>query len=113
VPSFLEADAEPLPQDGSYVQVAIPLYYQGHVYRAGSQIRVTIAGPNGAQPVWSFNESIGDGAQVAISSSPSKPSKLVLPVVSVANVPTSLPPCPSLRSQPCRPYVALANTPAS
>jgi hypothetical protein len=25
-------------------------------------------------------------------------------------VPTGLPPCPSLRNQPCRPYVPLVNT---
>src|SRR5207245_1851434 len=56
IPSFLASDAEPMPQDGSFVQVAIPLYYEGHVYRAGSRIRVTIAAPNGALPVWSFSQ---------------------------------------------------------
>jgi predicted acyl esterase len=111
VPSFLEADAAPLPQDGSYVQVAIPLYYQGHVYRAGSRIRVTIAGPNGAQPVWSFGESLGGpSTQLSILRSPSRPSKLVLPVVPGGAAPTELPACPSLRSQPCRPYVPYVNS---
>jgi hypothetical protein len=28
-------------------------------------------------------------------------------------VPTSLPPCPSLRNEPCRPYVALTNRAAA
>jgi hypothetical protein len=31
------------------------------------------------------------------------------PVVPGENVPTGLPACPSLRNEPCRPYVALAN----
>lgn len=110
VPSFLADDAEPMPQDGSFVRVAIPLYYQGHVYRAGSRIRVTIAGPNGAQPVWSFSKSVPDGtADVSISYSPSRPSTLVLPVVPGLQAPTPLPPCPSLRNQPCRPYQPIVN----
>ena len=110
IPSFTEADASPMPSD-EFVQVAIPLYYQGHVYRAGSRIRVTIAGPNGAQPVWSFSESVPAGT-VDIAYSSVQPSKLVLPVVP-GNAPTPLPPCPSLRNQPCRPYVELVNQPAS
>ena len=34
----------------------MPLYYQGHVYRAGSRLRVTLAAPRGDQPVWRFGE---------------------------------------------------------
>jgi hypothetical protein len=109
IASFLEADVSPMPSD-SFVRVAIPLYYQGHVYRAGSQIRVTIAGPNGAQPIWSFSESEPNGtSMVAIAYSPIQPSTLVLPVIAGLSAPTPLPPCPSLRNQPCRPYVALVN----
>ena len=39
-------------------------------------------------------------------------SRLVLPVVPSIDVPTPLPPCPSLRGQPCRTYQPLANAPA-
>ena len=103
IPTFTEADAERMPH-GKFVQVAIPLYYHGHVYRAGSRIRVTIAGPNGQQPVWSFGESVPDGtSEVAIAYSLSQPSTLVLPVILGLAAPTELPPCPSLRNQPCRP----------
>ncbi|HEX9774683.1 MAG TPA: CocE/NonD family hydrolase [Actinomycetota bacterium] len=113
IPSFLEADASPMPS-GEFVKVAIPLYYQGHVYRAGSRIRVTIAAPNGAQPVWSFGETVPAGtAEVSIAFSPTQPSKLVLPVVPGFRAPTPLPPCPSLRNQPCRPYQAIVNGSAS
>ncbi len=109
IPSFTEADAEPMPSD-SFVEVAIPLYYQGHVYRAGSRIRVTIAGANGAQPVWSFGQAVPDGtAEVDIAYAPTQPSSLVLPVVPGVQAPTPLPPCPSLRSQPCRPYQPIQN----
>jgi uncharacterized protein len=110
IPSYLEADAAPMPS-GEFVKIAIPLYYEGHVYRAGSRIRVTIAGPNGAQPVWSFSRAVPDGgtAKVEISFSPSQPSTLVLPVIPGLRAPTPLPPCPSLRNQPCRPYQAMVN----
>ena len=50
----------PLPRD-RYVKVTIPLYYEGHAYRAGSRIRVTIAAPNGDQPIWSFGETQPNG----------------------------------------------------
>jgi hypothetical protein len=111
IPTFTQADASPLP-NGQFVQVAIPLYYQGHVYRAGSRIRVTVAAPNGAQPVWSFSQTVPAGATdtVDIAFSPTQPSFLVLPVIPGLQAPTSLPPCPSLRNEPCRPYTPLTNT---
>ncbi|MFY9587599.1 MAG: CocE/NonD family hydrolase [Actinomycetota bacterium] len=109
IPSGRAADFAPMPSD-EFVDVTIPLYHQGHVYRAGSRIRVTIAAPNGAQPVWSFNQTLPAGkATVEIGYSPMFPSSLVLPVIPGFRVPTPLPPCPSLRNQPCRPYVPLVN----
>ncbi|HEX4218580.1 MAG TPA: CocE/NonD family hydrolase, partial [Acidimicrobiales bacterium] len=109
IPSFSAADAEPMPT-GTFTNVVIPLYYEGHVYRAGSRIRVTISAPNGTQPVWSFGQTVPTGtATVSIASSPSTPSSLVLPVVPGVGAPTPLPPCPSLRNEPCRPYQPIAN----
>jgi uncharacterized protein len=103
-PSMLASDAEPMPA-GQFVPVVIPLYYEGHVYRAGSRIRVTIDAPNGAQPIWSFGETQPNGtATVSIAESAAMPSSLVLPVVPGVDVPTGLPPCPSLRNEPCRSY---------
>ena len=46
IPTFLASDREPMPAD-QFVPVTIPLYFEGHAYRAGSRIRVTIAAPNG------------------------------------------------------------------
>ena len=108
IPTFLESDAEPMPP-GDFERIAIPLYYQGHMYRAGSRIRVTIAGPNGAQPVWSFSESVAGPSDVDIAFSRKKPSMLVLPVIPGVEAPTDLPPCPSLRNQPCRTYQPIEN----
>ncbi|HEX7355585.1 MAG TPA: CocE/NonD family hydrolase [Mycobacteriales bacterium] len=105
------ADASPMPA-GQFVPVVVPLYYEGHAYRAGSRIRVTIAAPNGTQPVWSFSQPVpplGQTSTVSIAYAKDMPSSLVLPVVPGATVPTSLPACPSLRNEPCRTYVPLVN----
>jgi hypothetical protein len=111
--SLRAADVAPLPA-GKFTEVTIPLYYEGHVYRAGSRIRVTISAPNGDQPIWSFSEANPSGtANVAIAHSAQMPSSLLLPQVSGVSVPTGLPPCPGLRGEPCRAYVPLANQPAS
>ncbi|HJT36820.1 MAG TPA: CocE/NonD family hydrolase [Actinomycetota bacterium] len=109
IPSFTAADAAPMPA-GRFALVPIPLYYEGHVYRAGSRIRVIIAAPNGDLPIWSFDESVPDGtANIAVSSSPAQPSFLVLPVIPGLDAQSPLPPCGSLRNEPCRPYVTLVN----
>jgi predicted acyl esterase len=107
--SLREADVSPLPRN-RFVEVTIPLYYEGHVYRAGSRIRVRISAPNGDQPIWSFSETEPTGqAEVAIGYGQKRPSRLVLPVVPGVSVPTALPPCPGLRGEPCRDYQPFTN----
>jgi predicted acyl esterase len=100
----------PMPA-GKFVPVTIPLYYEGHAYRAGSRIRVTIAAPNGTQPIWSFSNTQPEGTtgNVSIAFSPAKPSSVILPIVPGVSVPTAQPACPSLRNNPCRTYQALVN----
>jgi predicted acyl esterase len=107
--SLRAADVSPMPRK-RFVKVTIPLYYQGHAYRAGSRIRVTITAPNGDQPIWSFSETQPKGpAQVSIAYSKRRPSRLILPIVPGVDVPTGLPPCPGLRGEPCRDYQAIVN----
>ncbi len=109
IPTFTEADTSPMPA-GQFVKVVMPLYYEGHVYRAGSRIRVTISAPNGTQPVWSFGQTEPTGTgTVSITFSKATPSSIVLPVVPGVSAPTSLPACPSLRNEPCRPYRAIVD----
>jgi uncharacterized protein len=111
--SLRESDVEPMPPN-EFVKVAIPLYYEGHAYRAGSRIRVTIAAPNGTQPIWDFEEAEPKGtSEVAIAYGKEDPSDLLLPVAPGIAVPTPLPPCPGLRGEPCRPYVPFTNRPAT
>ena len=110
IPTFLASDEEAMPAN-RYVPVVIPLYFEGHVYRAGSRIRVTISAPNGTQPVWSFDQTQPEGstATESIAFSALMPSSLILPILPGVSVPTGLPACPSLRNEPCRPYQALVN----
>jgi hypothetical protein len=110
IPTELASDVETVPAN-EFVPVTIPLYFEGHAYRAGSRIRVTIAAPNGTQPIWSFHHTQPEGgtATVSVAFSPSMPSSLTLPIVPGVSVPTGSPACPSLRNEPCRPYQALAN----
>jgi uncharacterized protein len=107
--SLRKRDAEPLPK-GRWADVTVPLYYQGHVYRAGSRIRVTVSAVGGDQPIWAFDETQPSGtAKVKVAHSAEMPSRLVLPLVGGVDVPTGLPPCPGLRGEPCRDYQPLEN----
>ena len=111
VPTFTAADASPMPA-GQFVKVVVPLYYQGHGYRTGSRLRVTIAAPNGTQPSWAFDETVPSGS-TSIAFSTTMPSSVVLPVVPGVNIPTALPACGSLRNEPCRPYQPIVNATAA
>ena len=101
--SLRKRDKQPL-SPTKWTKVTIPLYYQGHAYRTGSRIRVTVSAVGGDQPVWAFADAKPKGsAKVTIAHSADMPSKLLLPQVN-APVPTGLPPCPGLRGEPCRTY---------
>jgi uncharacterized protein len=97
-------DVAPLPS-GRFTRVVVPLYYEGHVYRVGSRIRITISAPGGDQPEWAFAHlTPARRATVRVVHSEAMLSRLVLPVVPGVAVPTGLPPCPGLRGEPCRRY---------
>jgi len=103
-PSGRLSDVRPMPRR-RYAQVTMPLYYEGHAYRAGSRIRVTVTAPNGDQPIWSFSETTPSSTpKVSLAYSRSRPSRLILPIVPGVKVPNGLPPCPGLRGEPCRTY---------
>ena len=89
-------DLSTLPS-GRFTPLVVPLYYQGHAYRAGSRIRVTVSAVGGDQPVWSFADVPKRAAQVSV-----RGAKLTLPVVPGVAVPTPLPACSGLRGEACR-----------
>jgi predicted acyl esterase len=108
-PTFRRADVQPLPKR-KFALVTIPLYYEGHVYRKGSRVRVILSAPTGDNPIWAFRNTVPSSGtdKIFIAHSPSMPSRLVLPLVTGVSVPTGLPPCPGLRGEPCRTYVPTA-----
>jgi predicted acyl esterase len=106
--SLSRAAAAPLPR-GRWTKVTIPLYYQGHAYRKGSRIRLTVESPRGDQPIWAFaGMQPNQHARVSFARSKAMPSRLLLPTVR-ASVGSPLPACPSLRGEPCRTYQPIAN----
>ncbi len=109
VPSLRRAESHRCP-GGHWTQATVPLYYEGHVYRRASRIRITITAPGGDQPIWAFGSLSPVGrASVSLAFSAQMPSRLILPIVPGIHVGASLPPCPGLRGEPCRAYHPFVN----
>ncbi|WP_296603336.1 CocE/NonD family hydrolase [Nocardioides sp.] len=98
----LESDAAPLPAS-RYTKVRVELFPFAQAFRAGSRLRLTVDAPGGARPLWAF-DTIAHGERVFVAADAVRRSRLVLAVVPGVRVPSSAPPCASLRSQPCRTY---------
>jgi predicted acyl esterase len=98
-------------EPGHWTHITVPLYYEGHAYRAGSRIRVIIGSIGGNQPIWSFAQPGAKGiAKVTVGYSATMDSRLTLPVVPSISVPTALPAnCNALRGEPCRTYAPFVN----
>jgi len=109
IQSHLESDAAPMPA-GQFELVRVPLMASAHVFRAGSRIRISIEAPGGDRTRWAFDTFLTNGTVVnEIAHTPDMPSRVVLPVIRHPVVPAGLAPCPGLRGQPCRTYVAASN----
>lgn len=92
----------------------MPLYPFGHVFHAGSQIRIVVQPPGGNRPAWAFDAlRPTPPPTVTVERSVARPSKVVLPLVSGVSVTGGLPACGTLRGQPCRAYVPAANSTTS
>jgi hypothetical protein len=107
----LEEDARAMPSR-RYVKARVQIFPFAHSFRAGSKIRLTIQAPGGDRPLWTFDTFTGHRlGTVTIGRDIWHPSRVVLPVLPVnPAVPDAPAPCPSLRAQPCRTYVAPAGS---
>jgi len=110
VHTHLEADAAPLP-DGKFVPVRVELYAASHVFRKGSRLRISVEAPGGDRVAWFFETPPTNGQVVNdVGRAGKRSSKIVLSIVPTAeDTPEDVPPCPSLRGQPCRTFVPAAN----
>ncbi|HEY5155635.1 MAG TPA: CocE/NonD family hydrolase, partial [Acidimicrobiales bacterium] len=113
------------PLNGSGFQpMRIGLFPFAHIFRAGSKLRLNIEAPGGNQPFWKYDTCTlthtvagcatvaGTGPQInQVAHSVGRPSSVVLPVLSAAKTPAppayvaAATPCPSVRNEPCRPYL--------
>ncbi|MEM9493626.1 MAG: CocE/NonD family hydrolase, partial [Myxococcota bacterium] len=109
--TWREADVAALPS-GQWSEARVELSAVGHAFRAGSRLRLSIDTPGASRAEWRFalKEMPSDTA-ISVAHSAAHPSSIALPVISDLAVPTPLPPCPSLRSQPCRAHQPYSNTP--
>ncbi len=109
--TLYQADWAPLPVN-DWAEVRVGTAGFAHVVRAGSKVRLAVDTPGGTRADWRFAlETFTGPVQYAIGHEAAHPSKLVLPQVVGVDVPAALPPCPSLRGQPCRDEVPYANQP--
>ena len=109
--THLAPDVAPLPA-GTWSAVRVGIPSLGHVFRAGSRVRLILDTPGGSRAVWLFQlKQLPAGTRHRIAHSAQNPSSVVLPLVPGVKAPAQRPACPSLRGQPCRPYMQLVNTP--
>ncbi len=101
------ADMQPL-TPGTLVKARVALFPFAHQFRAGSRIRITVQAPGGDRPEWRFDTPATNGTVTnVIAHDVAHPSRVVLPVIdSGPDLGAAAAPCPSLRAQPCRAYVA-------
>jgi predicted acyl esterase len=95
---------------GAFTLARVKLFPSAHVFRAGSRIRISVEAPGGDRTRWAFDTFLTGGAVTnEVSHTAAQPSKVVLPVAPNGGAPAELPPCPSLRGQPCRAYDPAGN----
>jgi hypothetical protein len=111
VPTLEEKDWAPL-VPGEWTQARVAIAGFGHVFRAGSRVRISVDTPGDSRADWRFALTPYDGEVThTVGHSSAHPSSVALPLLEGVTAPSPLPPCPSLRGQPCRAYVPYTNTP--
>ena len=111
--TFEKQDWEPL-VPGAWKQIRVGFAGFHHVFRAGSRVRVLVNTPGGSRAEWRFSLKTFPGtATHTIGHDAQHPSSVVLPLVPDLVAPSPLPPCPSLRGQPCRDYAPYVNRAAN
>ncbi|HEY7071939.1 MAG TPA: CocE/NonD family hydrolase [Acidimicrobiales bacterium] len=111
---FTERARRPL-EPNQVVEARIGLPSFAHPVRAGSRLRLSIATPGRNHGTWEFENPDygGDIPTQTVARTRAMPSALVLsrlPDVTVPPLPVASP-CPGLRGQACRPFVATENPP--
>ena len=107
VKSHYEDDVEPL-VPGAWTEVRVEVMPFGHVFRAGSRLRLLIDTPGDSMARWRFKLTEYDSPPThTIGHDAAHPSSVVLATIPGLSPPAAQPDCASLRGQPCRPFQAL------
>ncbi len=110
-PTHLREDFAPL-VPGEWVQARVAIPGFSHPFRAGSRIRLEVDTPGGSRAEWRFQLfAHAQPTRISIGHDATHASSIALPVIAGLVPPTPLPPCPSLRGQPCRSHVPYVNVP--
>jgi hypothetical protein len=102
----MERDLSP----NRYSLLKIPIDPIVHTFRPRTELRVVVSAPGGDRPVWTF-ATLDNGQTATVGFDRSLPSALTVNVVSGVDATTALPPCGTLRGEPCRPYQPEGNQP--
>jgi hypothetical protein len=87
---------------GEPVLARVEIFPFGHVFRAGSRVRVWVEAPTVLPQLWAFAPSPLP-ARVEVLHDPAHASRLVLPLVPGARAPVGQPECGTVIRMPCRP----------
>lgn len=95
-----EEDVRPL-VPGQYALLRVELFPFGHIFRAGSRIKVSVEAPGGNRERWAFG-TIQQPAVNRIAHTPAMPSRILLPRIPGFERVPPLAQCGLVRKQPCR-----------
>jgi uncharacterized protein len=92
------------PLEPDVTEVPVQILPVGHVFRAGSRIRLGIAAVGGDREIWRYDSVDPDGGTTlnTVHLGGVRPSSFTLTVAPATGFPRSLAPCPS-SGEPCRP----------
>ncbi len=88
---------------GEFAEARVELFPFAHAFRAGSRVRIAVSTPGESRVLWKFDVLPEDGDVVnAIGFGEMVPSRVVLPRVPGAEIPTDYPVANAYRAQPSR-----------
>jgi len=109
IKSHYQEDVIPL-TPSEWTEVRIEVMPFGHVFRAGSRVRLLIDTPGDSMARWRFKLTEYDTPpMITIGHDAEHPSSVVLSLIPGLDVPPEQPDCNALRGQPCREYAPLPN----
>ena len=110
-PTYRGNDTKSL-SPSSYKRVKIPIDPIVHTFRPGTALRIVISAPGGDRPIWEF-ATLDNGQSATVGLGGGAASALVVNAVTGVSATSNLPPCNSLRGEPCRNYQAEGNQTSS